>query len=379
MSDLFAFDYHAGMDDDGVTCGTLMPTGLRPAFAERLRDTGIELPARLLGIDARRWPVRGSGDDAPCIVAGTDWMLVAGAAALFLALFVAVAAVTLPGVRRRRLAKELAASTAGPVEPVADGCPRREGDGVRRARPRPPRPRHGTRRPPSSGPGSTCGHRSSSCSSIASALGAAFFGALLGGSGHGGRRCRARGRWLRPVRVDEGLEAHARSSSEQLPDTLSFIAGALRAGHSLPQAIDSLVHEAQSPTKEEFQRALFETQLGHTLPDALEMLAGRVRSEDFDWVVQAIGIQRDVGGDLAAVLDNVTATIRDRTRIRRQIDTLTAEGRLSALVLLALPVAVFLFLSVVEPVVRRRAHVDLRRRGDAAASPVGSCSSARSG
>ena len=59
-------------------------------------------------------------------------------------------------------------------------------------------------------------------------------------------------------------------------------------------------------------------------------LAARIRSEDFDWVVQAIGIQRDVGGDLAAVLDNVTRTIRDRTRVRRQIDTLTAEGRLSA-------------------------------------------------
>jgi tight adherence protein B len=78
-------------------------------------------------------------------------------------------------------------------------------------------------------------------------------------------------------------------------------------------------------------------------------MAARIRSEDFDWVVQAIGIQRDVGGDLATVLDNVTRTIRDRTRIRRQIDTLTAEGRLSAVVLLALPVAVFLFLSLVNP------------------------------
>ena len=67
------------------------------------------------------------------------------------------------------------------------------------------------------------------------------------------------------------------------------------------------MQEAQSPTKEEFQRALFETQLGHTLPDALAAMAARIRSEDFDWVVQAIEIQRDVGGDLAAVLDNVTA------------------------------------------------------------------------
>jgi tight adherence protein B len=151
------------------------------------------------------------------------------------------------------------------------------------------------------------------------------------------------------VTVSAKSSRRRKQFEEQLPDTLSLIAGSLRAGHSLPQAIDALVQEAQSPTKEEFQRALFETQLGHTLPDALSALAARIRSEDFDWVVQAIGIQRDVGGDLASVLDNVTRTIRDRTRIRRQIDTLTAEGRLSAVVLLSLPVAVFLFLSVVNP------------------------------
>ncbi len=136
---------------------------------------------------------------------------------------------------------------------------------------------------------------------------------------------------------------------EQLPGSLALIAGGLRAGHSLPQAIDALVQEAASPTRDEFQRALFETQLGHTLPTALRSLAARVRSEDFDWVVQAIEIQREVGGDLAGVLDNVTRTIRDRTRVRRQIDTLTAEGRLSGIVLLALPVVVMLFIAVVNP------------------------------
>ena len=278
---------------------------------------------------------------------GADWMLVAGAVALFLALFVAVAAVTLPGVRRRRLAKELAA-----VEPEQSSRSQMGALGEKATE----LAERGLARHDSDMALASALERAGIdmrapeflVLTVASALGAAFFGALLGGPvmaliGGG----LAVGGFA--FYVSHKTSKRAKKFGEQLPDTLSFIAGALRAGHSLPQAIDSLVHEAQSPTKEEFQRALFESQLGHTLPDALEMMAGRVRSEDFDWVVQAIGIQRDVGGDLAAVLDNVTATIRDRTRIRRQIDTLTAEGRLSALVLLALPVAVFLFLSVVNP------------------------------
>ena len=109
------------------------------------------------------------------------------------------------------------------------------------------------------------------------------------------------------------------------------------------------MQESPSPTREEFQRVLFETQLGHPLPDALRMLARRIGSEDFEWVVQAIEIQRDVGGDLAALLDNVTSTIRDRTRVRRQIDTLTAEGRLSAVILFCLPLGMFAFMSFSNP------------------------------
>jgi tight adherence protein B len=279
--------------------------------------------------------------------AGGSWMLVAGAAALFLALFVGIAAVTLPGVRRRRLARELAVATEEPsnrsqmavlgakaAEFAERGLARHDRDqalavALERA-------------------GIDMRAPEFVVLAAACSLGAAFVGGLLGGPivaiiGL------ALGIVAFVVAVSAKTSRRRKQFEEQLPDTLSLIAGGLRAGHSLPQAIDALVQEAQSPTKEEFQRALFETQLGHTLPDALSALASRIRSEDFDWVVQAIGIQRDVGGDLASVLDNVTRTIRDRTRIRRQIDTLTAEGRLSALVLLALPVIVFLFLSVVNP------------------------------
>ena len=136
---------------------------------------------------------------------------------------------------------------------------------------------------------------------------------------------------------------------EQLPDSLALIAGGLRAGHSLPQAVDALAQESESPTCDEFRRVLFETQLGHSLPVALRSLAERIRSEDFEWVVQAIEIQQDVGGDLAAVLDNVTRTIRDRNRVSRQIDTLTAEGRLSGIILFCLPVGMFIFMKVANP------------------------------
>ncbi len=132
---------------------------------------------------------------------------------------------------------------------------------------------------------------------------------------------------------------------EQLGDTLQMLSGGLRAGHSLPQAMDALVQEAESPTREEFQRVLFETQLGHALPQAMRNLADRVGSEDFEWVAEAVEIQRDIGGDLAELLDNVTTTIRDRRRVHRTIKSLTAEGRLSAIILFALPIVMFCFMA----------------------------------
>jgi tight adherence protein B len=132
---------------------------------------------------------------------------------------------------------------------------------------------------------------------------------------------------------------------DQLGDSLQMLSGGLRAGHSLPQAMDALVHEAPSPTREEFQRVLFESQLGHPLPQAMRNLAERVGSEDFEWVAEAIEIQRDIGGDLAELLDNVTNTIRDRRRVSRQISALTAEGRLSAVILFCLPIVMLFFMA----------------------------------
>jgi tight adherence protein B len=131
-----------------------------------------------------------------------------------------------------------------------------------------------------------------------------------------------------------------RQFADQLDDTLQLVAGGLRAGHSLLRAVDAVSHEADSPTREEFARIVNETRLGRDLNDALENVAVRMKSEDFGWVAQAIGIHREVGGDLAEVLDQVGATIRERNQLRRQVQALSSEGKMSAYVLMALPFVV---------------------------------------
>ena len=128
-----------------------------------------------------------------------------------------------------------------------------------------------------------------------------------------------------------------RAFSEQLGDTLQLLAGSLRAGYGLLQAIDALSKECSEPTNSEFRRLVVEMRMGRDLSEALTAMAERLDTEDFDWVVQAIEINREVGGDLAEVLDTVSSTIRERNQVLRQVKALTAEGRFSAYVLLALP------------------------------------------
>ncbi|HET6713595.1 MAG TPA: type II secretion system F family protein, partial [Actinomycetota bacterium] len=131
---------------------------------------------------------------------------------------------------------------------------------------------------------------------------------------------------------------------EQLPDVLTIMASSLRAGHSFMQALDAVAREIPQPAATEFQRVVSEIRLGRATDDALEALAMRVGSADFKWAVLAVNIQREVGGNLAEILDNVADTLRDRAMMRRQIRVLTAEGRLSAWVLAALPVAIGLYM-----------------------------------
>lgn len=131
-----------------------------------------------------------------------------------------------------------------------------------------------------------------------------------------------------------------------VPDTLSLMSGALAAGLSLAQAVETVTREGVEPVAGEFRRALVETRLGMPLESALDGVAERFGSEDLHWAVMAIRIQREVGGNLAELLDTVAATMREREYVRRQVSALSAEGRLSAWVLGCLPVGFLLYLLV---------------------------------
>jgi tight adherence protein B len=135
----------------------------------------------------------------------------------------------------------------------------------------------------------------------------------------------------------------------QLPDTLQLLAGSLQAGYSLPQAMDTVVREAKPPIGTEFNRALIEARLGVPPEDALEGIATRTRSRDFSWIVMAIRIQRDIGGNLAELLGTVAETLRERERLRGQVSALSAEGRLSGIILAGLPLVFTVYLLAVQP------------------------------
>ena len=147
------------------------------------------------------------------------------------------------------------------------------------------------------------------------------------------------------VRIDRRRNAFA----DQLDGTLQMIAGSLRAGYGLLQSINTVSSEAPVPTCDEFQSVVMETRLGRDLIVALDSTAHRVASQDFEWIVQAIRIQREVGGDLADLLDTIASTIRDRRQVHRQVQAMSAEGKLSAAVLIVLPFAIALVITVTTP------------------------------
>lgn len=147
------------------------------------------------------------------------------------------------------------------------------------------------------------------------------------------------------IRGDRRKHAFA----DALHDVVQLMATNLRAGHSLLQTLDSVAREMDDPVRTELARAVNQVRLGRDLGDALEETANRMASEDFRWVAQAIGIHRQVGGNLANVLDTVAQTMRDRAQLRRQVRTLSAEGRLSAWILTALPVFVAGAMSLINP------------------------------
>ena len=151
------------------------------------------------------------------------------------------------------------------------------------------------------------------------------------------------------LQVEQRIGRRRTRFAEQLEDTLQLIAGGLRAGHSLPRAIDAVAREAESPTAEEFTRIVNEHRLGRDIDEALLAAADRMKSDDLAWTAQAVAIHRDIGGNLSELLDHVADTVRERQQIRRQVQTLSAEGRVSAIVLMVLPIVVAVLLSVISP------------------------------
>ena len=137
--------------------------------------------------------------------------------------------------------------------------------------------------------------------------------------------------------------------ADQLPDVLQLVTTALRSGYGITHAVESVAEEAEEPARSEFAHVLLQVRLGRDLSDSMRDLAERMESKDLDWVVSAIDINRETGGNLSEILFTVSTTIRERGRVARQVRTLTAEGRLSARILSGLPLLMLVWQWRVNP------------------------------
>jgi tight adherence protein B len=153
------------------------------------------------------------------------------------------------------------------------------------------------------------------------------------------------------VRVAVGLRAgrRLRAFDGQLPELLTSLASALRAGHSFLQAFQAIAREAEEPAAGEFKRALAEARLGRPIEDALSDLTHRIESKELEFVLDAVVIQRQVGGSLAGIFDLVADALRERQQFLLRLRALTAMGRMSSTVLLGMPIAVCLLLTALNP------------------------------
>ena len=146
--------------------------------------------------------------------------------------------------------------------------------------------------------------------------------------------------------VEQKIKTRMNDMNRQLGDALSLMANALRSGLSFLQAVEVISREMPNPIAEEFSRLLRELNLGVTTEDALRNLTNRVRNDDLELVVTTVLIHRQVGGNLAQILDANSSTIRERLQIKGEIKTLTAQGRLSGWVVGLLPLVMLAILSV---------------------------------
>ncbi len=136
----------------------------------------------------------------------------------------------------------------------------------------------------------------------------------------------------------------AKKFERQLPDVLTLVASSLSTGFSLLQAVDAVSRDTADPSAKEFSRALAETRIGAEIADSLDRIADRMDSTNLRWTSMAIRIQRQVGGNLAETLRTTATTLRDRESLQRHVRGLSAEGRLSAYILIALPIGLFFYM-----------------------------------
>ena len=152
---------------------------------------------------------------------------------------------------------------------------------------------------------------------------------------------------MRYLRYRQGRRQRALSA--QLPDTISLLTNALKAGYSFPQAIDTVAKNGSPPIAEEFGRVVRELNLGGSVEQSLNNLVKRAGNDDLELIVTAAIIQNQVGGNLARILDNISDTIRERVRVKGQINAITAQGRASAWIITLLPIVLAVLLYVITP------------------------------
>jgi len=157
------------------------------------------------------------------------------------------------------------------------------------------------------------------------------------------------GYFLPRLYVGRRIGSRLGAFNKQLADTITLLSNSLRAGSSFLQSIELVSRETPNPMGEEMGRVVREVNLGLGMEEALANLVRRIRSEDLDLMVTAIGVQQQVGGNLAEILDTIAFTIRERVRIKGDINTLTAQGRMSGYLVAFLPIGIAITLNFINP------------------------------
>lgn len=184
---------------------------------------------------------------------------------------------------------------------------------------------------------------------IIAGIGAAVAGTFLFGTPIGGGIAGIAGLFVPRFYVARKQSQRLNAFQEQLPDTLSLWVNALRSGYSVLQSMEAIAKESPEPTATEFKRVVQEVQLGIPMEDALDHLLARLPNDNMDLVNTAVNIQREVGGNLAEILESIGHTIRDRVKLDGEIRVLTSQGRITGWVISVLPILLTVFLYFVSP------------------------------